>query len=445
MRLSLGSAAAVAAFLVTFGSLYACSSDGGGDGGDDAGGSVDGSGSADGTGPGADGASSSDGATGGDGASGADGGDAGGDGGADATVDAAPDAGPPRVVFLGRFDESVAGSATVSWPASRIIARFSGTAVSATFSDAMLYQDYGPTRWEVIVDGVSTMVLSLTRPPAPMPPTDATYTLASGLAAGAHTVELVKLTESSVGVSTFKGFTFPGGALLPPPLPKPRHMEFLGDSASNGYGVEGATPSCAFTSATENANLAYPALIAKDLGADHHNLSASGKGVLRNYYRPDTEVFSVIYPRTLPFTGGSAWDFTQYTPDVVWMTLGGNDYDVFNNDPPPDFNAFQTKYGELVTLVRSKHPNAHIFCAVATSLSDTYPVGYNAYTNVKTAVGNVVAAKSSGGDAKVHFFEFTRAVTATDLTGCGYHPNAAKHRAMADEAIAFIKSKVAGW
>ena len=31
-----------------------------------------------------------------------------------------------------------------------------------------------------------------------------------------------------------------------------------------------------------------------------------------------------------------------------------------------------------------------------------------------------------------------------DLTGCEYHPNPMKHRAMADEAITLIKSKT-GW
>ena len=34
--------------------------------------------------------------------------------------------------------------------------------------------------------------------------------------------------------------------------------------------------------------------------------------------------------------------------------------------------------------------------------------------------------------------------TNADLTGCNYHPNTTKHRAMADEAITFIKSKT-GW
>ena len=127
------------------------------------------------------------------------------------------------------------------------------------------------------------------------------------------------------------------------------------------------------------------------------------------------------------------------------MTLGGNDYDDPDGNPnnapdAPPFASFQAKYDEMVTLIRTKHPNAHVFCAVAPSLNDTYPPGYNAYTNVKTAAANVVAAKNGAGDAKVYYFEFTRSQQG-DLTGCDGHPNVAKHRAMADEATAIIKQK----
>ena len=93
--------------------------------------------------------------------------------------------------------------------------------------------------------------------------------------------------------------------------------------------------------------------------------------------------------------------------------------------------------------MRSKHPNAHFICAVAPSLGDGYPVGYDAYTNVKTAVNDVVSAHAAAGDTKIYAFEFTRSQGA-DVTGCQSHPNAMKHRAMANEAIVLIKSKT-GW
>jgi hypothetical protein len=102
--------------------------------------------------------------------------------------------------------------------------------------------------------------------------------------------------------------------------------------------------------------------------------------------------------------------------------------------------AFQAKYDEMVALIRNKHPSAHIFCAVAPSLTDAYPPGYNAYTNVKTAATNVVGKYNGMGDTKVYYFEFMRSNNG-DITGCNGHPNATKHRSMADEVVAQIKAK----
>jgi lysophospholipase L1-like esterase len=348
---------------------------------------------------------------------------------------------PPGVRLVGRFDTTPSDGPRVGFPGARIIARFSGTEVKATFSDAYVTQDFGPNRWEVILDGAITKFLTLTRGPS-------TFTLATGLPEAVHTVELVKITDASVGNSQLMGFDFSGGTLLSPPAAKTRHIEFLGDSASNGYGDEGDGPICpgpftgsTFSAATENEDKAYPALVANDLAADHQNLSVSGKGLYQNNYRTDKEVYSVVYPRTLPYDGGSAWSFADYVPDVVWMTLGGNDYDQPDGAAtPPPFDAFQQKYDEMVALVRSKHPNAYVFCAVAPSLKDDYPVGFNAYTNVKTAAQNVVSKYNGKGDSKIYYFEFTRSTDA-DLTACDGHPNPAKHRAMADEAIAAIKAK----
>lgn len=268
--------------------------------------------------------------------------------------------------------------------------------------------------------------------------------LAAGLPMGVHKVEVSKMTEASVGTSQFMGFDFGAGTLLPPPPAKTRHIEFLGDSASNGYGIEGVAP-CAFSAATQNARKGYPFLVTTALNADHHSLTTSGKGVYRNYYRPDTEVFDIIYQRTLPFVNGSAWTFTDYSADVVWITLGGNDHDPgFGGDSNPLApGLFETKYTALVNLVRSKHANAHIFCTVAPSLNNVYPAGFNAYTSVKTALTNVVNAKNGAGDTKVYFFEFTRSVNA-DLDAREGHPNAAKNVSMAAEAVTMIKSKT-GW
>jgi hypothetical protein len=355
----------------------------------------------------------------------------------DAGLDAAPDAGPPAVRFVGRFDTSDPAGPMVGWPGARILARFDGTEVKVTLGDAS-YGGGRRGRWDVIVDGATL--------PAPLVASEgvSTYPLASGLAPGVHTIELWRRTEAMVSNAQFLGFDFGAGKLLPPPPPRTRRLEFLTDSAGNGYGIEGSDPSCSFSADTQNEHRSYPALMAIDLDADHHHLGFQGRGVYWNYVRTDPDVFGVVYPRTMPLSASPAWDFTRFEPDLVWITLGGNDYDVPSaGAPPPPLAGFQQKYADLVALVRQKHPAAHVVCAVSTSLQDAYPVGYDAYTSVKTALAAVVAA-ANATDPKVHYFEFTRAVFPGDLTGCEYHPNVQKHRKMADEAIAFVRSKT-GW
>ena len=149
MKRHLGSFAGATALAL---SLYACSSDnasGGQDGGPRSG---------------------EDGGSRGDGSSGPDALDDGqvsADGGADsgdAALDAEIDAGPPAVRFIGRFDMAPAGGPKIAWPGAQIIARFSGTTeVKATFDDAVLFSEYGPNRWEVLIDGVSKQTFQLTR------------------------------------------------------------------------------------------------------------------------------------------------------------------------------------------------------------------------------------------------------------------------------------------
>lgn len=370
--------------------------------------------------------------------------DAGGAG--DATVDAeavdAGDAGDampaatPAVRWVGRFETSDALGPKVAWPGARVVVRFSGTALRVKLAEQAIF---GSSRYDVVVDGATAA--------APLVTTGGTadYVLAEGLAQGEHVVELVRRTEALVGVTQFLGFEYPNGGALLAPLPTPaRRIEFLGDSASNGYGVECASPADGFSAATENERKSYAALAAASLGADHHNLSFAGKGVLRNYDADDAQTYATLYPRTLPETPGSAWTFASFPAHVVWITLGGNDWDNPGDRPAPDLAAFQTKYGELVAVVRAAHPAAQIVLAVSASLSDDYPPAYNAFTNMQSVVNAVRNARVAAGDANVHVHVFTRSSYPTDVTGCEFHPNAALHAKLALEVSAKIKA-VTGW
>lgn len=362
------------------------------------------------------------------------------DGASDAAIaDAGEDAqvAAPAVRYVGRSDVSDPLGPKFAWQGSRAIVRFSGTEVAVTLKDTPGQFGGSPSYFDVQVDGTWQTPIMLT-------PGTATYTLASGLAAGTHVVELYKRTEPYLGVTQVLGFDFPGGGrlLAPPPAPT-RRIEFLSDSTVNGYGVEGVGPNCpgGAPALTHNSRRSMPQLVADAVNADLVLLAFSGKGIVKNEAAGDTEVFDRLYGRSLPEDVASVWSFARYTPDVVVSVLGGTDY-----SPPTAANPtlFAQKYDALVGRIRTNYPLAQIILAVGPQLSDDFPVGFNTRSNVKNTMMGIVNARTGTGDTRIHFFEFAASTDASLVTACYYHANATFHEQMATAFLPFVKAKT-GW
>lgn len=347
--------------------------------------------------------------------------------------DGSPEAEAPGVRFIGRFDLTNANAPKTAWPGSRIIVRFNGTGVKATLTH--VDGEVGGTTWmNVVVDGVVKTPINVTG-------ASQQFTLASGLAAGDHVVELQKRTEANVGTLTFEGFTFDaGGTLLPPPPRFTRRIEFLADSTIDGYGVDGTVDDVA--TCDKNGPGGAPVeyndprksvtfLTAEALSAEHHLIAYSGKGVARNEDPMDPELFGALYPRTLPGVNTSAWSFASFTPDVVVVSLGGSDFAA--GSAPSNF---QTAFGQLRTDIRAKYGAAtKIMFLVWSQLKE-----YNGVRQAVTAAIDAIIA----GDANSWRFSLPEAMYPGDETGCHEHANAAHHQAMSTLLVTELKSKL-GW
>lgn len=335
------------------------------------------------------------------------------------TADAGPvDAGPPKldVHFIGRFDVSNPAQPRSDWSGSGYVTRFKGTGIGISLEGST-------NQFAVRVDNGTPTVLKFNGQATAM-------SLASGLADAEHDVEVYRRTEASFGPVRFKGFTVTGGALVPTVPPYTRKIEIIGDSISCGYGNEGIGPTCGFSADTENEFLAYGAITARALNAQHHTTAWSGRGMVRNYGGDMGPTMPDIYGRTLASDNNSAaWVPSRYVPDVIVIDLGTNDFSTGVNPGQP----YADKYLQFVTMLRGLFPDAHIFCAIG-------PMDNNA--SMRAYVSGVVSMRMNAGDTKTHFVEFTPQGPLG--FGCDYHPSLGTHDEMATKLTGEIRTAL-GW
>ena len=373
------------------------------------------------------GAAGSGGATGG-GAGGTGGGGTGGGGaGGGASKDGGPNDGTTVVAagvrWIGRVDTSDGSAPRFGWTGSGFAARFTGTSfgVNLKNDDAYFFQ--------VIVDGKKGDRFRAAKG-------QAVRTVASGLAAGTHTVELYREIESGYGVSQLLGIT--EGTLVAPPASPGRLMEFVGDSITAGYGNLGNEPHpdyanpapCTFTFDTQSAYMSWGAVAARALSADASIVAASGWGVYRSRTGNMNEVLPKVYGNALGTSGAPLWDF-RTKPQAVIINLGTNDF-----SPGDPGAAYTTALGTFVDTVRTQYPAAFIFCAVGTM--------YSAAQHAKALTYAQSVAAARGGDGGKVAVVDLGSQDALKGTGCDWHPSVAEDQRMADVLVPIVRQKL-GW
>ena len=350
---------------------------------------------------------------------------------------------PPGVQLIGRFENDGTGD-NVAFPGSKIVARFNGTEAAVKLSQTDGFDTTKHSWLNVSVDGVLQAPIEIVG-------ASQSYTVAQGLAAGAHTVELEKRTEPNIGILRYEGLTFPnGGVLLGPPVRPARRVEFLSDSTIDGYGIEGnridgQANSCGVGLAPakyNNSRKSTAGLTATALSAEGFLIAYSGKGVGRNQGGENTVLFPVLYNRAIPDNAGSVYAFA-WKPDAVVISLGGVDFD---DESAFDANGFgitppatPAAYGALVDNIRSHYPGAWIFMTVWSQIKDQSVPKIR--TPLRNVINGVIAARAA--DTKLSLFEFPEADPSVEV-GCQYHANEAHHAAMATLLAAEIKAKL-GW
>ncbi len=327
----------------------------------------------------------------------------------------------PNIQYVGRFDFSNPKRVVFDWAGVYISAKFTGSSCSLRLHDST-------DEYAIIIDDRAPRLLS--------PDTSNTYIVASGLADSIpHTIMIQKRTEPLVGRGVFMGFILDKGATLLLPDRRPdRRIEFVGNSITSGFGVMGDSSNCHFSPQTENACMSYASMAARELHADYHLISYSGRGVVRNYgdkNKTSVDPMPALYDRVCFFDTTSKWNFAKWIPQAVVINLGTND---FSTEPYPDRNVFEEAYGSLIDRVRSLYPGVTIFCVSGPMIGEP----------CTSYVREVVEQQQvrQGRDKDVFFIDIPWRDMSDNDWGCDMHPNVYGAEKMAEVVVPIIKLRM---
>ncbi|MBK7758379.1 MAG: electron transporter RnfD [Deltaproteobacteria bacterium] len=298
--------------------------------------------------------------------------------------------------YIGRINASDPLAPVFHWPGSAVEAVFEGTSLTLHLDDA------GTNYVSVVIDGGEPTVIACA-------PGENTYVVAEGLSPGAHTLRVAKRTEIAEGDLTFVGFTLdPGAELGPRPAEKALKIEFYGDSITSGYSVD---CDCDSGDAVYKDNThTYAAFTARALDADYHSVSLSGIGLVRSWW----SATMVTYWDSLQ-NDDHAWDFAVWTPDIVVVNLGQNDYWLgVGKEMIPAWISFGR-------TLRTTYPDAELFFALGSM--DVVAPGSPFPAMLEEAVETLQEE-----DEHVHAVIF-------EYNGSGRHPVASEQAWMAEQLL----------
>ena len=330
-----------------------------------------------------------------------------------------------RIAYVGRVSVSAAtGTAKWTYPGVQIHCVFEGTSVSMKTNPGSGFyviniDDERPFKVESQQDG------------------DSLVFIADGLDDTSHRLTITYCQEGLLRKPVFYGLYLDPDRTLGqrPVLPK-RKMEFIGNSITCGYGIEGNGSEKKFSYSQQNITLTYGALTAQAFGAQYMVVARSGIGIYRNNngnVNGDRVVMPALYPFTQFGTTGERWDFSRYQPDVVCVNLGTND----TTNPRYINSKLADAFKRFVRTLRNHYPHAKIVLLTGTMISG------QRLADVKAAQQAAVDDARSRGDREVYRFDFDPA-DGTYGYGTHRHPSARQHAHMADQLIPFIQ-RITGW
>lgn len=248
-----------------------------------------------------------------------------------------------------------------------------------------------------------------------------------------HKLLICKSTEASNGNVIFCGVLCQ--QLIEQKYKPDKSFEFIGNSITCGMGNDTTDIPCHTDQWYDqhNAYWAYGSIVARALKVNYMLSSVSGIGIYRNWNVENGPTMPMVYEnRYLNTDASKKWDFSSFTPDIVSIALGTNDFsngDGIHERHPFDKGLFTSTYIKFVETLYSHYPETQIALLTSpmvTGEKDSLLV--QCLTNVK----NHFAGTSHKPIAIFEFDEITP-------HGCDSHPDINDHMQMAEQLIPFYQ------
>jgi len=338
-----------------------------------------------------------------------------------------------------------AGRVSFDWIGVHAMFKFTGGYCAVKLSDT------GRDYYNVFIDGVLSKV-------AIAHGIDTTIVLAENLSKGPHTLLLQKRTEGEQGMTTLNEFLLARDGEIYSHSNIKRHILFIGNSLTCGYGTESLSGKEDFFASTENCNKAFGCILARYFHADYTLIAHSGRGIVRNWGDPKKisvgnmrdKMFNIfdepehakiaenMFAKGTKnsFSKGDLGDVSDnkydyaadpHKPDVAVINLGTND---FGTEPYPDKKDFIDAYHEIVDAVRKMYGNIPIICIAPRVQGPCFDY-----------IAELVEHSSNNLHLAAIFQDYCN--NTTDL-GASEHPNYEGQKKMAMLICPYI-STVTGW
>ncbi len=244
----------------------------------------------------------------------------------------------------------------------------------------------------------------------------------------------VKITLASEGIyhnPKFHGFIccvkdpFPE---ISRPADKKLKFEFIGNSITCGYGTE-VTDRSPFNDSTSNFCHGFAYRTAQAFDAECMVVARSGIGIYRNYGEKDSALYYGCMPdnyEKLWLDSPHQWDFSKFTPDVLFINLGTNDTWEMSS-----FNAekYERNFRKLMNSVTAHYPKTTIVLLTGSMMEP------EALAAVKPILDKIQKDYTTTKKQLVYRFDFTPVAGE----GADWHPSSAQQEAMSKELIPFVK------